>query len=119
MASFEDFLNLTKETAEKVGRKTGELWDVTKVKMELSSVEKELSSTLEGLGRVVYESRKSDEDATDAILACIDHVDELMRQADELRARIDAFKNVKRCGACGANNPEEADFCQKCGTKLG
>ncbi len=118
MASFEDFWNLTKETAEKVGRKTSDFVDVTKLRMELSSVEKELSVTLEGLGRVVYDSRKSGEDATDMILACIEHVDELMEQRDDLRHKIDVYKNVRRCASCGVNNPEEADFCQKCGTKL-
>ena len=96
MASLEDFWNLTCETAEKVGKKTGELVDVTKLKMELSSVEKELSATLEGLGRVVYNAHHSGEDVSDTVSLCIEHAEELSQQAEALRRRIDERKHSHR-----------------------
>ncbi len=118
MASFDDFLNLTKETAEKVGKKTGDLIEVSKLRLRLSTAERELSTALEGLGRLVYDAGKSGEDISEMTASAMTHLDELTEKAEQLRAEIDNCKNRKRCPNCGAVNTEDAIFCKQCGTKL-
>ena len=62
MTTFEDILCKGKNAAECVGKKATDLVEVTKLKMEAAETEKDIASTLEGLGRLVYDGRKSGQD---------------------------------------------------------
>ena len=115
MGTFEDILNMAREGAEKVGQKTSDFVEVTKMKMSLSNIEKEINATYEGLGRLVYDAGKSGEDVTDMVQACIDNIDALQADADDLRDGIYTAKQMRKCAACGAINDRDADFCNKCG----
>ena len=55
MTTFEDILCKGKNAAECVGKKATDLVEVTKLKMEAAETEKDIASTLEGLGRLVRE----------------------------------------------------------------
>ena len=66
MTTFEDILCKGKNAAECVGKKATDLVEVTKLKMEAAETEKDIASTLEGLGRLVYDGRKSGQDVTAA-----------------------------------------------------
>ena len=58
MTTFEDILCKGKNAAECVGKKASDIVEVTKLKMEAAEMEKDIAATLEGLGRLVYDSRK-------------------------------------------------------------
>ena len=111
MTTFEDILCKGKNAAECVGKKATDLVEVTKLKMEAAETEKDIASTLEGLGRLVYDGRKSGQDVTALTEECIAKI-------DELRGKIDEYNNVVRCPQCSAVNTDDSAFCKKCGTKL-
>jgi len=119
MATFEEILNKAREGAEKVGQKTSDFVEVTRMKMRIAEIEKEVAATYEGLGRLVYDAQKSGEDVGDMISACVENIDELQADADALRDQLYAFKHLQKCAACGAVNDEDAAFCNKCGTPFG
>ena len=104
MTTFEDILCKGKNAAECVGKKATDLVEVTKLKMEAAETEKDIASTLEGLGRLVYDGLKSGQDVTALTEECI--------------AKIDEYNNVVRCPQCSAVNTDDSAFCKKCGTKL-
>lgn len=118
MTTFEDILCKVKDLGEAAGKKTGELVEVTRLKMEAAQTEKDITATLEGLGRLIYDGRKSGEDVTEMADACIDRVDELNTQLEELRDKIVRYKNAVRCKDCGSLNTEDSLYCKKCGAKL-
>ena len=118
MGTFEEILNKAKRGAEAVGQKTGDFIEVTKLKMAASDVEKEIAATFEGLGRLVYDAQKSEEDVSEMIEECIQNIDELQEAADAIREQIYSYKNMNRCPACGAIIDKEAAFCSKCGAPL-
>lgn len=118
MGTFEDILNKAKRGAEVVGQKTGDFVEVTKLKMAASDLDKEIAATYEGLGRLVYDAQKSDEDVSEMIQDCIDSIDELQEAADAIREQIYSYKNVHRCVACGAIVDKDSAFCPKCGAPL-
>ena len=119
MATFEEILNMAREGAEKVGQKTSDFVEVTRMKMRIAEIEKEVAATYEGLGRLVYDAEKSGQDSDDMVRACVENIDELQADADALREQLYAFKHLQKCAECGAVNDEDAAFCNKCGTPFG
>ena len=119
MTTFEDVLYKAKTVAEAAGKKTSDFVEVTKLKMEAAELEKDIASTLEGLGRLVYDGQKAGEDVTALVEGCIAKTDELMARLTKTRTQIDDYKNIIRCKKCSAVNPEDAAYCQRCGSKLG
>ncbi len=118
MTTFEDILCKGKNAAECVGKKASDIVEVTKLKMEAAEMEKDIAATLEGLGRLVYDSRKSGQDVTALTEECIAKIDEMTAKAAELRGKIDEYNKVIRCPECQAVNSDDSLFCKKCGTKL-
>ena len=116
--TFEELLNKAKYGAEKVGQKASDLYEVTRLKMAISDVEKEIKENYEGLGRLLYDGRKSGEDIEEMIASCIANIDDLQQEVAILRDQVCDFKNVRKCAECGAVNPIDADFCNKCGAPL-
>lgn len=118
MGAFEDVLLKAKAVAESAGKKTSELVEVTKLRMEAAEVEKDMAATLEGLGRLVYDSRKAGEDVSDLISECVIKVDEQQARLAELQEKIWDYQNVVRCKRCNTVNADDAVFCKKCGSKI-
>ncbi len=118
MATLESILNKAKDAAEAAGRKTGELVDVTKLKMEIARTERDLAATYEGLGRLAYDAKKGAEDQTELMDSCVAHIDELTAQLNAQREKLAEMKNAVRCAACGTLNDQDAVFCKACGGKL-
>lgn len=119
MATFEEILNMAREGAEKVGQKTSDFVEVTRMKMRIAEIEKEVAATYEGLGRLVYDAEKSGQECGDMVRACVENIDELQADADALRDQLYAFKHMQKCPSCGAINDEDAAFCNKCGKAFG
>lgn len=119
MAMFEDVVSRVKDVAETAGRKTGELVELGKMKLKIADLRREIAAAHEGLGRLIYDSRKSGEPVDDMVDACIEHISTLNAEIEELEERIMDSKNVVRCDGCGVFNESTAVFCNQCGTKLG
>lgn len=118
MAIFEDMLSRAKVLAEVAGKKTGEMVENTKVKMEIAQIQREVASLYEGLGRLVYDGRKSGESVEDMVEACVAHLDEQNAYLEELQDRLLESKSAVRCAACGTVNDDSARFCNHCGQSL-
>lgn len=118
MAIFEDMLSRAKVLAEVAGKKTSEVVETTKVKMEISQIQREVASLYEGLGRLVYDGRKSGESVEEMIDACVAHLDEQNAYLEELHDRLLEGKSAVRCAACGSVNDDTARFCNHCGQAL-
>lgn len=116
--TFEDILNKAKDAAQAAGKKTGDFIDITKMKMEISKLEKEMGTTYEGLGRLTYDAKKGGEESADLMDSCVEHIDELTGQVQKLREKVAEAQNAVRCSACGTLNDQDAHFCKKCGGEL-
>lgn len=118
MTTFEDVLSRAKAVAETAGKKTNEFVGATKVKMEIADLQREMASVYEGLGRLVYDARKTGESADEMIDACIARLDEQQERLQELEDRVLERKKAVRCAACGTVNEATAKFCNNCGEKM-
>ncbi|MBQ3094268.1 MAG: hypothetical protein IJC52_03760 [Clostridia bacterium] len=118
MATFEDFLNKARDLAEAAGKKTTEMVDKTKVKMEISTLQKQLAATFEGLGRLVYDAEAAGEDIADMKQTAFETVKELQEQIDALQGKLYDYEGAVRCKECGAVNDGDAVFCKNCGKSV-
>lgn len=118
MAMFEDVLSRAKSVAQSAGKKTEEMVGIAKVKMQIGDLRREITSLYEGLGRLVYDSRHSEESVDELVDACVEQLDEQLAELARLEERVMESKNVIRCDSCGSFNAQDAVFCSKCGVKL-
>ena len=118
MAMIDDFLGKARDVADAAGKKTSELVDKTKIRMEISSLQKQLGATFEGLGRLVYDSEESGEDISDLKQGAFEAIRDLQAQIEELQDKLHEYNHAVRCKTCGVMNDSDSLFCKKCGEKL-
>lgn len=119
MASFEEVLYKAKEMAEAAGKKTADFVEVTRLKMNAAEIEKDIAATFEGLGRLIYDGRKDEQDVSSMVDECILKVDELQARLDEVRNKIYEYQKVVRCQKCGTVNTDDSAYCKRCGARIG
>lgn len=116
--NLDDLMEKAKEFADAAGKKTGELYELSKYKYECIRLSNELKKLYEKLGSTVYKQVKtggSDNEEIDVITAEID--DRRLRIA-EIKDIMAEMTNKKICKNCGTANPKDSVFCAQCGAKL-
>lgn len=113
------FITELKNTADKVAKKSTELVEISKIKLNIANIKSEIAKNYKLLGEAVYVSQKSeDTPETENIEAIIKTLDELQDQLYALLESNAAFKNEKPCPACTKSNPANAQFCVACGHRF-
>lgn len=118
MGLFEDVMVNAKAAVSVVGQKAGQIVDVSKLRINAADINNEISKRFEALGRVVYDSAKSEDSSGDLVKECIAVIDGLYEQLDAINDQIAVLKNRVKCKNCGFENAQEAVFCSRCGAKL-
>jgi Ribosomal protein L40E len=118
MGLFEDVVINAKSAVNVVGKKAGQFVDISKLRINAADLNNEIGKRFEALGRMVYEAKKTDNASDDLLNEEILKIDELYEQLDELNEQIAALRKISVCKSCGAENPKDAVYCNKCGLKL-
>lgn len=116
--TMEEILNKAREVAEGAERKTTEFVGKTKIKMEISSIQKQLAAVFEGIGRLEFDAASSGEDITALKEEAFETVRALQKELETQYDRLYGMNGAVRCGACEAVNEGDAAFCKKCGKPL-
>lgn len=115
----EKIISEIKNTADKFARKSGELVEMSKVKLGIVSTKSEIGTNFKILGELVYKAQKDDTSSDTAkIEEVIAKINELYEKLDELTEVSAALKNEKVCAYCGKSNPIDQLFCGGCGQKF-
>lgn len=119
MKTWEELVYEAKRLASAAGRKVTDVADLAKMKYKITENEKAIEATMEALGRLLYDSRKTETDLNgETVAELIAQVDELIADNARLQAEIDNNRGKKTCTECGAINNEDAAYCSKCGHQL-
>ncbi|SHI57136.1 replication restart DNA helicase PriA [Dethiosulfatibacter aminovorans DSM 17477] len=115
-------------------QKSGELVETGKLQSQIISLKNDKKSSINELGKLTYEMLKSDSFELEVLE---EKFKEILEIEKEIEQKEEAKKNVDQketgeteeveaetvemstCPKCGAENPADAMFCGKCGTKLG
>ena len=115
---FEDVVINAKSAVSVVGKKAGEIVDISKLRITAADLNNEISKRFESLGRVIYDAKKTENDTSDLVTECISAIDDLYEQLDAVNEQIIALRKKTICRNCGAINPQDSVFCSKCGNRL-
>lgn len=118
MGFFDDAVTNVKSVAGVVTKKAGSYYDLSKLKMNLSELDRKISKEFTKLGASVYDKYKKDVDIKESIADIIYHIDDLKEQRNTIQLQIDLAGDKKACQSCGEINSDESTFCKKCGSKF-
>ena len=105
MGLFEDVVVNAKEAVNAVGKKAGQMVDISKLRLSAADLNNEIS-------------KKTGNDSADLADECITTIDDLYEQLDAVNDQISALRSKVICKKCGAENPAEACYCNMCGSKF-
>lgn len=117
MASFFDKI---KQSAQEASKKAQITVEVNRLKMQISSLNKEINRIYAVIGEAVYRQIGEGNDRT-LPEACVDwarDIDAKLQEIAEIEAKIHELRDELICGSCGHVNPRESKFCSGCGSKL-
>ncbi len=117
MAFFDDLSRKAKEAAQGVAKKSGELVEVTKLNVSISSEEDKIKKIYAQIGKKIYESYRSDSSNAGVFTQECEKIDEYNKNIEEMKNKILDIKNIKECTQCGIELKKDSAFCPKCGAK--
>ena len=117
MADFNEILDKAKDFAQCAGEKSQEIYQISKLKIEITQLNMKLDKNFASIGKKVYDSVKADKDIPD-FAANIEEIDLLKADIEEKKDSISALRNSIRCKECGADVDPSDPFCPKCGSEI-
>ena len=118
MSLLDDLKKNVTDFSESVARKSSEIIENQKLKMQRSSLEGDLRDCYVALGRL-YEKRLSGGTEKDTeeekLLEKLNHVKTRMTEIEE---QLRQLKGVVQCPGCGQSVSQNFEFCPQCGARI-
>ena len=112
-----ELIDKAKELAQTAGEKSQELYQISKLKIEITELKMKKDKNFGSIGKKVYDSIKAGEELPD-LAALVEEIDLLSADIEEKKDQISALKNSVRCAECGADISPDDPFCSKCGAAV-
>lgn len=119
MGILDDVVVNAKSAAEAVGKKAGQIVDVSKLRINSAELNSEISKRYETLGQYVYENCRDTLSEDAEVVGKMAEIDDLKAQHAAVQKELGEKQNKVVCPTCGKHSPSSALFCSNCGTKLG
>lgn len=116
--SFSSLLDKAISVANVAGKKTEEVVETSKLKLQEVALNADLEDCYEKIGSLVFRSRTAGVDNEEQIAELIAQAQELVSQLAELKLKRAEIKKVKKCPNCGASCEIDSHFCSRCGMVL-
>ena len=114
----EKIISDIKKTVDGLTKKSGEIVEITKVKLAISDTKNQIDSRLRALGKLVYDASGPEYSEDNSADSLIEELNELYSQLKEHEERLASLKCEVICPKCGFSCSEDSVFCKKCGAKL-
>ncbi len=118
MGIIEDVLLNARTAVDTVGKKAGQVIDISKLKLAVADIKSDISRKYQILGRVVYEESVTGKDYSKNKEELIERIKELKEQLESVTEMIANSSQKVKCEVCGSYNSKNAIFCNKCGEKI-
>ena len=107
MGVLDDLIVNAKTAVNTVGKRAGQIVDISKLRVSAADLNNEISK------RSVTKN-----DVSDLVTESAAAIDDLYEQLDAVNQQLAAAREKMVCKNCGAENPQGAAYCSKCGHKL-
>lgn len=106
MGFFDDFSQSAKVCAGKVSRKADAAVEISRLKLNESRLQREISKSLKLLGAKVYKAYNTEEDSPD-VKADVTHIRDMYEQVKVIRSQIEELKSSEFTAASGDEKTED------------
>ena len=113
MAFFDDIGKAFTNAGQGAFQKTKEMADIAKFSSMLTEEEKKLNNVYFQIGKAYVQAHP--EDYEEAFSVYFQSCNDIKKNIEDIRARIQQLKNVAECPGCGAEISADAVFCSVCG----
>lgn|SRR5690554_2949681 len=117
MAFLENFGKKASDFAHAAAKKSGEIVEVTKMTVNITSEEDKIKKLYTGIGQNIYEEYCKNPNQYPEFSEQFKEIDNHNENIEKLKARILDAKNLRVCQSCGDEISRDTAFCSKCGTK--
>lgn len=115
----ERIISEIKTTADKVAKRSGELVELSKAKLNIANTKSSINANFRILGEMVYLSQKDDAEMNpDIFEETVAKIDELYIKLADYNDIAAGLMNKKLCPECRNANESNAVFCSRCGYKF-
>ena len=104
--------------AKEVAKRTTNAITHTKLTFAVNEAQSKIKDIYGEIGKNLYSKYLDGEDCGEEFADSFDQLDKLMDEVEALNSKIAELKNSLKCPECGSYNPNESDFCAKCGAHL-
>lgn len=116
--NFDDIFDKARTAMNIAAKKTNEVVEVSKLKLDAVKLNNEITALYEKLGRSVYQMKQEKYQDESLISSLCEEINELLKKLSELSESIAEKKNEIVCPTCGTINMKDNLYCFKCGTKI-
>lgn len=105
-------------TLDSAGKKAGEMWEITRMNLQISELHSDINKIFVKIGDLVYRAHldpNTDTECVDEMLAAVDEKKATIR---DIQDRIAALKQLKLCKRCSQTLSLEDKFCRFCGASM-
>lgn len=118
MSTWEDIFSKARDIADYAGKKTGDMVEISKLKLQISQLNSDIKHIYEKLGSAVYTMKKGDFENPELVDSLTEEIDLLVRKRIELERKLASARKLVHCSTCGHNNPAGSAYCARCGSKI-
>lgn len=118
MDYFDKVADGVRSTAETIGKKTQDVVDVSKLKLNAYEINSEIRKRYEALGRIIYDARRSGYNCDLVIDENVRGLDVLYERLGDINIKIAKLKNKVCCPKCSSVNSADAVYCSRCGNRI-
>ena len=104
--------------AKEVTKKTSNAITSTKLSYSINEANNKAEDIFAKIGKAIYENRIAEIGDDLDFSSEFETVDALMQDIENLKAKKAELKNAVMCAECGTLNPDESEYCSKCGAQL-
>lgn len=101
-----------------IGRKSGEMLEITKIKLDMASEKDKLEELYEEIGKAVYDTYKKGELQFPEVADKCKLIDDIHYRIRRLKQKIAEIKGGSICRDCGEVVSPTQRYCHQCGRKL-
>lgn len=118
MDFLENAVNKAKEVFDVAYKKTEDVVNTGKQKLDVANLENKLNKDYQKLGEIYFELIKESDDLQDVTLELKNAICEKQEKIAKIKKELNDAKNKRICPVCSVSIDKNAVFCSACGAKL-